>query len=1218
MRDIELELRNLPFWRESLCEKSSKESRRACDPGISLAAVAWPSRSYKYGKTTLVFDGKGTELLSLPALMKYLRRTIDFKYNGLAPRPHYQLYFPKSFTPDGGAPPAAFRTHFKFRIRVGQSGMPTTELKANMEKEKELYQDFIRNEVYPILIAAKEKYKHIRVYYSGDELGGYDIEYTLFNDRWFAIASFLFVVWYTWVHTGTLWLSAISLFVVFLSIPLAYVLTPSSGTTIVSLLSLFLITGVGSDVVFVFNDMWRQSRGSCDRERKSDYENDPIHLSAYGSLKEVLIDRVKYTIIHAGSSCSATSMTTAVSFLANLASALQSLREFGLFMGLCVLCAFALCLLVLPPLFVVRELRSIPHINSREVDIARGQIDSLGLFVIADEQPSGGICRRCKKNNNVDEQGRKMPKSQAFLFNLVGWISKCPLVIFILVIIWFACCLVGLYMTAEMATGVPDLFPADHNQVEGVKMFGKFVMLESGITAWCEACANERSASCYQGRTIEECSGTICDPHSAENVVSPSQITSSCMLMWCLGSEAIPAGTADSSRQVGSCYRGSLRTSNFEEAERSQCQSFAVSLSIVGPEGVNFGRWQPQVAQITQDALNWHTDGIVDNSPTNLDLAMEDWDSGSIIMAEAHHVGKAMFYAITPTPAPTPGLPTPAPTQAPPTPASPASEFVVDTSESTGVVETTPRLECFLQTTCYVSALKCEADDMEFVNQYTVDGSRRSLSETNLSISGDGKLVALQSPIQRGSPLLGFSQEDEQLELHASLAARPGRLLQQIDRKNRVDITVLWGVLPPLTTPLVGKSDDYWRFDPTFDITDPWAQRTIMKVCWGAGVPALMRATNDKGAPDQSCWAEHFRSHLKSMGKEFPSRTFDADLASFWNKGVSAQQNFWIDGGKAAATKVWFRVNVATTANRGFALEYMKEWDRFIKGVMDSAPVTAKRAYHTASIWVRVEAEAAIIGSTLDTIMLSAGNCWLGVLLFTRLNICMALIVLGLVLGVISSLGFFMTVLMGWKIGPIEVISLVVFVGYSVTYMLHIAHHYSITSEADEEAIWSHTNVRHAKKAGEKWVKEVFSPKKASRRNSFAVDEAGNSPKNVRFDLELNSENSELDDFNLRVARTRMAVVHFGGATASSAVSTMGCSAFLLFCTITVFVKLGAVVLAVTLLSILYALVCLPATLILLGPTYHHSVMDNFKVCQDYIARKNNPRDEEEEPLDID
>lgn len=44
-------------------------------------------------------------------------------------------------------------------------------------------------------------------------------------------------------------ISAASLIIIFMSVPLAYVLTPAAKTTIASFLSIFLVVGIGSDVV---------------------------------------------------------------------------------------------------------------------------------------------------------------------------------------------------------------------------------------------------------------------------------------------------------------------------------------------------------------------------------------------------------------------------------------------------------------------------------------------------------------------------------------------------------------------------------------------------------------------------------------------------------------------------------------------------------------------------------------------------------------------------------------------------------------------------------------------------------------------------------------------------------------------------------------------------------------------------------------------------------
>jgi uncharacterized membrane protein YdfJ with MMPL/SSD domain len=75
-----------------------------------------------------------------------------------------------------------------------------------------------------------------------------------------------------------------------------------------------------------------------------------------------------------------------------------------------------------------------------------------------------------------------------------------------------------------------------------------------------------------------------------------------------------------------------------------------------------------------------------------------------------------------------------------------------------------------------------------------------------------------------------------------------------------------------------------------------------------------------------------------------------------------------------------------------------------------------------------------------------------------------------------------------------------------------------------------------------------------------------------------------LDAKTLRKIRTRIAISRIGQACLSSAVSTIGSSVMLVFCTMTIFPKLAYVQIIITLLSLLGALVALPAILILKGP----------------------------------
>merc|ERR1740129_822698 len=71
---------------------------------------------------------------------------------------------------------------------------------------------------------------------------------------------------------------------------------------------------------------------------------------------------------------------------------------------------------------------------------------------------------------------------------------------------------------------------------------------------------------------------------------------------------------------------------------------------------------------------------------------------------------------------------------------------------------------------------------------------------------------------------------------------------------------------------------------------------------------------------------------------------------------------------------------------------------------------------------------------------------------------------------------------------------------------------------------------------------------------------------------------------NIRVQRTEFAVKAIGGAVLGSAATTIGASFFLLFCNLTLFIKLGSMCLAVSLMSVVVALLPLPAALMTCGP----------------------------------
>jgi len=210
------------------------------------------------------------------------------------------------------------------------------------------------------------------------------------------------------------------------------------------------------------------------------------------------------------------------------------------------------------------------------------------------------------------------------------------------------------------------------------------------------------------------------------------------------------------------------------------------------------------------------------------------------------------------------------------------------------------------------------------------------------------------------------------------------------------------------------------------------------------------------------------------------------------------------------------------------------------------AAKNAKIQYHTSSSYFDDESiDAVIKESSVVTAAICCVSAFFGVLIFSR-SVTLAGIVVLAVVGVCIGLAALLAMASGWQLSPLDLLSLVVFIGYSVTYSLHIAHLYS-----------------HA-----------HDPSLTEIQDNWKVSS--------KFEA-------------LRAAKTLYALRHIGGAVISSGFSTLGAAFFLLFCNFTVLARMGFALCMVTLLSLLFSLVVVPAMLILAGPLpgcyqWQHSV----------------------------
>eukprot|EP00930_Biecheleria_cincta_P019242 TRINITY_DN14739_c0_g2_i1.p1 TRINITY_DN14739_c0_g2~~TRINITY_DN14739_c0_g2_i1.p1 ORF type:complete len:336 (-),score=37.81 TRINITY_DN14739_c0_g2_i1:59-997(-) len=275
---------------------------------------------------------------------------------------------------------------------------------------------------------------------------------------------------------------------------------------------------------------------------------------------------------------------------------------------------------------------------------------------------------------------------------------------------------------------------------------------------------------------------------------------------------------------------------------------------------------------------------------------------------------------------------------------------------------------------------------------------------------------------------------------------------------------------------------------------------------------------------------------------------------------------------------------------------------------------------------------------------------------FTCCHLCLSLLVFLMVLAVIIILFFFMVVVLSWPLGAIELISLIVFVGYAATFCLHIAHAYSEPWDEELEELSKLYSDSDASETAEAKSPEAGG---APMRDEGLAQEAGDDgipsppspvpeasparpagpsepPTSLRISndmpaLEILDDDQRHDagvpdhhvdipfspalpnggqmspvsvgigqtsrltrlrtNKELRIwqktdalARTHRALSHLGGAILSSALSTVASSSALFLCTLTFFPTLGIVLITVTVLSLVAALVLMPAVLVTVRP----------------------------------
>lgn len=493
---------------------------------------------------------------------------------------------------------------------------------------------------------------------------------------------------------------------------------------------------------------------------------------------------------------------------------------------------------------------------------------------------------------------------------------------------------------------------------------------------------------------------------------------------------------------------------------------------------------------------------------------------------------------------------------------------------------------CLMQEICYCGVQPCESSDRgASLGHVRLDGASQALSARRLAVTTTSE------------PLL------------------PPEV--------QADVLVVFGMVVTGTNPLLGVSkDEPYGFSSDFRLEDPWAQRRSLDLCVNPPEELKIISLN--------CWLVGFRSCWIAQNEEWPVRPnkdFHAQAYSYAQRmktGSFQTTDFlWFDDNrKLIAMYVQAYTNVNRLGGSAVGLDAMKKWDRFLAEFNSQAEASIKGAWHASRLWSMSEAEKVILDSTLITLCISLGCVFLGVLVFTR-STHLAIIVMTIVMTIVIGLLFFMVIIMKWSIGAIEVLSLIVFVGFAVDYCLHLSHKYHschITDveeidEVEEEEVPE--NETMAQRIGRKSMSMAGAVAKpgGTKRVSMKISDAPAAKATTEKNKKVLSKNRSAERFE----RSKYALERIGGSIVGSALTTIGSACFLLPCTMHVFFKLGAVVCGVTIYAVIFSLIPLPAVLMCFGPCGHdfRSILELLGRAAQNIMPEDDDEEDEEEMLSV-
>eukprot|EP00494_Astrolonche_serrata_P030235 UN30502 len=240
-------------------------------------------------------------------------------------------------------------------------------------------------------------------------------------------------------------------------------------------------------------------------------------------------------------------------------------------------------------------------------------------------------------------------------------------------------------------------------------------------------------------------------------------------------------------------------------------------------------------------------------------------------------------------------------------------------------------------------------------------------------------------------------------------------------------------------------------YDEAFDLSDPDAQQFILDVCEEIAQDEELAYNEDS----VRCVMAGYKTWREDNGETFPSdlgskEAFDADFKEYLD--TAEGQHYWSNNDVGYIDDEMKYLSIETNSpqqawqSRKKTKPLRDHWNNYIINKNEYSYTNgltgAERAFHCTlqGNWNQMQMEKALIDGSFTGILIAIPCAYLCLVIFTG-NWIIATYAVSSIIGVMTTVALF-TVVVGWDFGIIESVSVVIVIGFSVDYNVHLGHSY--------------------------------------------------------------------------------------------------------------------------------------------------------------------------------